>query len=118
MKSHLLIFHRTIAPYRIDFFNDLSEAFDTRVCLQYKNLLNQKFDYDKISSQFKFAPVYLNELCKLKGRVINFGYWKHLDEFQPDIVIVGEFGLDCLLVLLYRFLKRKKYKVVSIVSIR
>lgn len=110
----LLIFHPTIAPYRIDFFNDLFKSFDTRICLQYRNLLDQKFDYDKIEAQFIFTPVYLQELFRLKGRVFNYGYWKQLDEFSPDIVIVGEFGWDAILVLLHRFLKRKKYKVVSI----
>ena len=48
MKKRLLIFHPTIAPYRIDFFNDLYRAFDTRVCLQYWNLRDQTFDYEKI----------------------------------------------------------------------
>lgn len=113
-KKRLLVFHRTIAPYRIDFFNDLSEAFDTRICLQYKNLLNQKFDYGKISTQFKFVPIYLKELLKLKSIVISKGYWKQLDEHQPNIVLVSEFGLDCISVLLYRWLKRKKYKVISV----
>ena len=110
----LLVFHRTIAPYRIDFFNDLSRAFETRVCLQYKNLLSQKFDYKKISDCFTFTPIYLKELFRIRRRVINRGYWSQLDEFQPDIVMVSEFGFDCLLVLLHRFFKRRKYRVVSV----
>ena len=110
----LLIFHRTIAPYRIDFFNDLSLAFETRVCLQYKNLLSQKFDYERIASRFMFTPVYLKEWGRIRGRVFNRGYWSQLDEFRPDIVMVSEFGLDCLLVLLHRFIKRRNYRVVSI----
>lgn len=113
-KKRLLVFHRTIAPYRIDFFNDLSEAFDARICLQYKNLLNQKFDYSKIAAQFKFVPIYLKELWRLKNIVVSQGYWKQLDKYQPDIVLVSEFGLDCISVLFYRWLKRKKYKVVSV----
>lgn len=114
INKRLLIFHRAIAPYRIDFFNWLSENFCTRICLQYRNLLSQHFDYDKIESQFVFKPVYLKILFRLKGRVINTGYWKHLKEFDPEIVLVGEFGLECILVLLYRFFYRKKYKVISI----
>ena len=110
----LLIFHRTIAPYRIDFFNDLSRAFETRVCLQYKNLLSQKFDYQKIANRFLFTPVYLKELVRIHGRVFNWGYWSQLDKFRPDIVLVSEFGLDCLLVLLHRFVKKRNYRVVSI----
>lgn len=112
--SRLLVFHRTIAPYRIDFFNDLSEAFDAHVCLQYKNLLNQKFDYDKIIEQFRFNPIYLKELVRVKSLIISCNYWKQLDEHRPDIVLVSEFGLDCIAVLLHRWLKRRAYKVVSV----
>lgn len=114
MKKKLLIFHPTIAPYRIDFFNDLYKAFDTRVCLQYWNLRDQTFDYEKIYAQFAFKPYYLKEVLKLGARSIWGGIWKHLDEFQPDVVLVSEYGITALMVLLHRFLKRKHYKVVSI----
>lgn len=114
MKKKLLIFHPTIAPYRIDFFNDLYKAFDTRVCLQYWNLRDQTFDYEKIYAQFAFKPYYLKEVLKLGTRSIWGGIWKHLDEFNPDVVLVSEYGITALMVLLHRFLKRKLYKVVSI----
>ena len=114
MKKRLLIFHPTIAPYRIDFFNDLYRAFDTRVCLQYWNLRDQTFDYDRIYSQFAFKPYYLKEKIKLGSRSLWGGFWKHLDEFKPDIVLVSEFNMTALMVLLHRFIKRKNYKVVSI----
>ena len=114
MKKKLLIFHPTIAPYRIDFFNDLYHEFDTRVCLQYWNLRDQTFDYEKIYAQFAFEPYYLKEIVKLGARSLWGGFWKHLDEFNPDIVLVGEFNMTALMVLAHRFLKRKKYKVVSI----
>ena len=114
MKKRLLIFHPTIAPYRIDFFNDLYRAFDTRVCLQYWNLRDQTFDYEKIYAQFEFEPHYLKERIKMGDRSVWGGVWKHLDEFQPDVVLVSEYGLIALLVLLHRIFKGKHYKVVSI----
>lgn len=114
MKKKLLIFHPTIAPYRIDFFNDLYRAFDTRVCLQYWNLRDQTFDYEKIYAQFEFTPCYLKEWLRLGDRSIWGGIWKHLDEFQPDVVLVSEYGIVALMVLLHRLLKRKKYKIISI----
>lgn len=112
--KRLLIFHPTIAPYRIDFFNDLYRAFDTRVCLQYWNLRDQTFDYNKIYAQFAFKPHYLKEIIKIGPRSLWGGFWQHLDEFDPDIVLVSEFNVTALMVLAHRFLKRKKYKVVSI----
>lgn len=114
MKKRLLIFHPTIAPYRIDFFNDLYRAFDTRVCLQYWNLRDQIFDYDKIYSQFAFKPLYLKEIVKIGSRSLWGGFWKHLNEFNPDIVLVSEFNIIALMVLAHKFIKRKKYKIVSI----
>lgn len=114
MKKKLLIFHPTIAPYRIDFFNDLYRAFDTRVCLQYWNLRDQTFDYEKIYAQFEFTPCYLKEWLRLGDRSIWGGIWKHLDEFHPDVVLVSEYGIVALMVLLHRLLKRKKYKIISI----
>lgn len=111
MNKRLLIFHPTIAPYRIDFFNDLSKAFDTRVCLRYRNLRSQTFDYDRIAAQFAFDPIYQDSSTKGHSRKF---YWGNLDEFNPDIVIVEEFSLGAVYVLLHRFIKRRKYKVISI----
>lgn len=106
----LLIFHPTIAPYRIDFFNDLYKAFETRVCLMFRNLKTQKFDYDKIAAQFAFDPIYQNSN---KGHSRKF-YWKHLDDFNPDVVLVEEFNIGAFYVLMHRFLKRKKYRIITI----
>lgn len=113
-KTKVLIFHPTIAPYRVDFFNDLNRAFDTRVCLKYWNLRDQTFDYKKIYSRFAFRPVYLKEMFSFRGRSFCRGYWKHLNQFAPDLVLTEEFGIGTLLVLMHRFFKRKKYKIVTL----
>ncbi len=112
--ERLLIFHPTIAPYRIDFFNDLSRAFKTCICLKYWNLREQTFDYEAIYSKFAFKPVYLKERFRAMGRSFCFGYWKNLNAFNPDVVLTEEFGLGTMLVLLHRFWKRKRYKVVTL----
>ena len=110
----LLIFHSTVAPYRIDFFNDLYNAFESVICLRYRNLRSQKFDYDKIYSQFKFKPVYLKEILKIGRRSFNVGYWKYLNRFKPDIVLTEEFSLATVLVFIHRLFSRRKYKIVTI----
>lgn len=110
----MLVFHPTIAPYRVDFFNDLSKAFQTRICLRYWNLRDQTFDYQKIYARFTFRPVYLKELFRFRERSFSSGYWKQLDDYHPDLVLTEEFGLGTLRVLLHRYLKRKKYKVVTL----
>lgn len=110
----LLVFHPTVAPYRIDFFNDLSKAFQTRICLRYWNLRDQSFDYQKIYARFKYRPVYMKELFRLGKRSFSWGYWKQLNAYSPDLVLTEEFGYGTICVLLHRFLMRKNYKVVTL----
>lgn len=113
-KKKLLVFHPTIAPYRIDFFNCLNKEFNTRICLSYYNLRDQKFDYEKIISKFNFKPHYLKILAEVKNRVICKGYWKEIKEFKPDIVMVSEFGIDALIAIIYRKFNKATYKIVSV----
>lgn len=110
--TKLLVFHPTIAPYRIDFFNDLYAAFHTHVCLKFWNLRDQTFDYQKIYSRFTFRPIYLKEMFKLGQRSFSKGYWTQLDRYKPEVVMTDEFGWSTMWVLLHRWVKRKKYKVV------
>ncbi len=114
-KKKLLVFHPTIAPYRIDLFNSLCESFDTRICLFYRNLKSQQFNYSKIESHFNFVPVYLKDSSfKLFGRTIYRGIWRQIKAFGPDIVIVCEFSMCSICVLAYKKLFRRQFKVITI----
>lgn len=108
VRNKLLVFHPTIAPYRVDFFNDLSRAFEIKLCIC--DVHSQTFDYSKIYSQLEFKPVPIGSHYRLPFK----GFWKQLDSFLPDVVLVSEFGLGTISVLLHRWIKRKSYKIVSI----
>ena len=58
MKKNLLAFHPIIAPYRIDLFNSLAKHYNSQICLFWRNLKDQTFDYRKIEEQFDFKPSY------------------------------------------------------------
>ena len=109
-QKRLLVFHPIIAPYRIDFFNELNKSFKTRICLFWHNLKNQTFDYDKILQQLNFSPIYLDK----KIGPIRKGVFRQLQAFKPNIVITSEFGVETLLSLLYKFIFRKKIKIITI----
>ncbi|MBR5957432.1 MAG: glycosyltransferase family 4 protein [Salinivirgaceae bacterium] len=109
MKKKLLIFHLSIAPYRIDYFNELYKNFDTKICLQYWNVKSQKFDYQKIYDQFEFVPQYLPEGSKWE---MLKNVWRQLKQFTPDIVMTCEFNIITLFVLISKLFSIKKYKVV------
>lgn len=110
----VLIFHPTIAPYRIDFFNDLYRAFDTEIYLYYENLKSQTFDYEQIRKKFVFKPHYMKEWFSVGERTAYKGHIKEILRQKPDIVIVGEYSIGAWCAVMARMLSRKKFKIVTI----
>lgn len=113
-KKRLLVFHKAIAPYRIDFFNSLNAAFDARICPTMDHMVSQTFDYERLKKFFEFTPLYLLERRNLWFGKIPKGIIRQIREWNPDIVLVNEFGSDAILAILYKWLTHRKYKVVSI----
>ena len=107
ISPRVLVFHTSIAPYRIDFFNELYNRFQARICMRRKNLLSQTFDYAIIERQLVFSPIY-------PSRHHVREYWSQLNEYEPDVVITSEFGSSTLTTLFHKLVHRKKYKVVTI----
>ena len=116
MKKKLLVFHPIIAPYRIDFFNSLSEQYDITFCMFQKNLTSQKFDYEKLSQSFKFKPQILDQLYHIPYLKIRKKIISTIRETNPDIILVPECGYVSIIIALYKIILRKKYKVISIID--
>lgn len=110
MKKKLLVFHPFIAPYRIDFFNALHEAFDMKLYTYQENLSDNKFEYDKILKQLKFRPKYLN------SSFYQIEIFKLIRNFNPNIILVPECGIISILSIIYRIIGRNKYKVISMID--
>lgn len=115
MKKKLLIFHPIIAPYRIDMFNALSDHYNVKICLFWRNLKDQTFDYAKIEEQFRFKPEYVVREEMRFGSWLKT-LWHQLSSFQADIVLVSEYGIPTILTVMHRMITRKKYKIISIVD--
>jgi glycosyltransferase involved in cell wall biosynthesis len=109
----ILVFHPTIAPYRIDFFNDLYRRYNAKIYLMLTKSKVFK-NYEEIQKQFEFVPQYV--FNKSDGKVIrsfNTRYWRILNEENPDVVITSEFGACPIMVLLHRMIFRKEYRVIT-----
>lgn len=112
-KNKILIFHPIIAPYRIDFFNDMASKCNATIYLLMKkfNVFN---NYDSIVDQFKFTPQYVFENGDESNvRLFSKQYWKILDKENPDIVLTSEFGACPLMVILHKKLFKKKYQIIT-----
>ena len=95
IKKKLLVFHPALAPYRIDLFNELSEAFDANIYFFRKKIISQNFDTNKIESQLKFKPQFMTTGFNFrhKSRMIRFGYLQKIMLHKPDIILCSEFNL-------------------------
>ena len=85
-----------------------------KICLYYPNLKSQTFDYSQISSKFEFEPDYFDKSIKIGNRTIYLGHRQRIHKFNPDIVIVGEYGEGLWSAVLTRLIYRKRYKIVTI----
>ena len=65
-KKKILIIHPALAPYRIDFFNSLYQHFDAKFYFFNENLLNQKFDQDRLKKSLNFTCNYLKKGINFK----------------------------------------------------
>jgi glycosyltransferase involved in cell wall biosynthesis len=116
MKKKILVFHPSLAPYRVDFFNSINENFDAKFYFFNKNVLSQKFDLNEINKLKNFNCYYLDNGFYFLGRNFRFGINKIIKNNQPDIIICTEYNLVNLYSIFYRFFSQKKFKIVSIVD--
>lgn len=116
MKKKILVFQKALAPYSIDFFNELNNAFEADIYFFRKNLRSQKFDMNKLVSQLNFTPKFLTSGFELhhKGRMIRFGYLKKIVKFKPDLILVWEYNIITFITALFTKIVFPKTKVYSL----
>lgn len=109
-----ILIRTNIAPYRVDTYNALHERLNMKMCFYNRVGTDQKHNVDLLESQCVFSPVYLHGKTFGKpNRKWCKDIWKMLRKENPEVVIVPEFQISAMQVLLYRWLTRAKYKVVS-----
>lgn len=109
------IFIRTnIAPYRVDTYNSLHKRLNMTMCFYERVGTAQKFDIIALENACVFKPVYLEgKTFGSMNRKWCKGLWRMLRNENPEIVIVPEFQISAIQVLLYKWMTRKKFKVIS-----
>jgi glycosyltransferase involved in cell wall biosynthesis len=116
MKKKLLVFHPSLAPYRIDLFNALNEAFETNFYIFRKHQLSQRFDAEKLEAQFNFKPNFLTAGLELgyKHRMIRFGYLSKIVLHKPDLILCSEYNILTFSIALFTKVFFPKVKVYTL----
>ena len=110
-----LFFRTSIAPYRIDTYNALHERLGCMMCFYHTFDSSQKLNEEGMRKECKFTPRYLKGITFGSGETRKFctEVCTLLRSNKPNVVIVPEYQLLTIQVLLYKFIFRKKFKVIS-----
>ena len=112
INKKVLIFHPSLAPYRVDFFNKISENFDSKFFFESRNVRDQKFDQQELISLCNFNINYLDNGFEFLNRSFRFGHLFAINNFKPQLVICSEYSLGTLMTIINKFFFRKKYKII------
>lgn len=103
-KKKILMFHPALAPYRVDFFNELNRHFDFELVLMDDNLRDQRFDQPSLLSRLKCRVSYLRRGFRVCSRYVRLGALSCVRRARPDVVVSYECSPTTLfLVLLHLF---------------
>lgn len=109
-----LFFRTNVAPYRIDTYNALHDELDFELYFLYDYDPSQSYDMGKLYEQCTFTPHICKSVNILKHKykfVREVG--KLIKQNDPDIIIVPEFKILCLQILMYKWIHRSRFKVIS-----
>jgi glycosyltransferase involved in cell wall biosynthesis len=91
-KKKLLIIHPALAPYRIDLFNALDDAFELVIVFLEKDVLYQSYDQDELRSRLRARHLFLDSSWHVLGRRIPRGIWSLIHTHEPDVIVSHEFS--------------------------
>jgi glycosyltransferase involved in cell wall biosynthesis len=111
-KRKMLIFHPALAPYRIDFFNLLSDKFDAGFYFNLDNLTDQKFNQDELRNKIRFKINLLSGF-EIFNRSLRFGIINILLREKPELVLCSEYNQTTLTVILFKILFNSCLKVFT-----
>jgi len=108
-----ILFYGYLTPYRIDIYNAFHSRLGCEIYFFWNHDTSQDHDMRKLEDQCIFKP-HFTKGVSYKERKLNIDTWYILSKEKPNLVIVPEFKLLSVMVLLYRWLFRKKFKVVAL----
>lgn len=100
--NKVLCFHPALAPYRVDFFNLLSDKVELKILFLQDNLFSQKFNQVVLKKSLKCKYGCLTRGLNIGSRCIRFGILRAIKEMSPDVVLSYESSFVTLLLCLYK----------------
>lgn len=109
-RLKLLIFHQSLAPYRIDFWNSLNSLFDLKLYFIYENVVEQKFDQAILRKKLNFNIEYYLRGFQFGIRAVRYGLHSMIKKHKPDIVFTYEYSQITITIILLKKLFGLNFK--------
>lgn len=114
MKEKILVLHPALAPYRIDFFNQLAHHFDASFYFYYSNQGYHTFSENYLSAQCTFKINYLEKGVTVFKRFFFWGIGKLLRREKPEVILCCEFSSVTLSIFLNYWFSGKKFRMYTL----
>lgn len=102
-----------LAPYRLDYYNYISEHMNCDIYFQLKGFEGQLFSTEELEKKCTFTPKYLKITRLIGDRQVVWGLRKLIKENKPEFIVVPEFSFLAMQVILIKKLFGYKYKIIS-----
>lgn len=115
-KQKILIFHPSLAPYRIDQFNLVHEMYDLEVVFLFEKQWDFNLCQEQLKEACRFKISYLLHGPRLKGRLFRFGIYNKIRQVKPDFIFGYEYSFTTQYLILLKSLGLVKQKVGSFID--
>ena len=102
-----------LAPYRLDYYNYISEHMNCDIYFQLRGFEGQLFSTKEVEKKCTFIPKYLKITRMMGDRQVVWGLRKLIKQYKPEFIMVPEFSFLAMQVILIKKLFGYKYKIVS-----
>lgn len=102
-----------LAPYRLDYYNYISEHMNCDIYFQLRVFEGQLFSTEEVEKKCTFIPKYLKITRMMGDRQVVWGLRKLIKQYKPEFIMVPEFSFLAMQVILIKKLFGYKYKIIS-----
>lgn len=102
-----------LAPYRLDYYNYISEHMNCDIYFQLRGFEGQLFSTEEVEKKCTFIPKYLKITRMMGDRQVVWGLRKLIKQYKPEFIMVPEFSFLAMQVILIKKLLGYKYKIIS-----
>lgn len=102
-----------LAPYRLDYYNYISEHLNCDIYFQLRGFEGQLFSMKDLEEKCTFIPKYLKIKRLMGDRQIVWGLVSLIKKANPQFVMVPEFSFLAIQVILIKKLLGYHFKIIS-----